>query len=104
MDMATGALEPPAAAMDSPEAQHDAEVASLALAVLVRLTAHAGAGSATNAFMIGPPPERPTARFQRTGIAIELPWITACHCRMQSHKAALQVMKPRRHTRVYAPS
>lgn len=40
--MPTGALEPPEEAMAGEQAAHEAETASLALAVLVRLTAHAG--------------------------------------------------------------
>ena len=40
--MPTGALEPPAEALAGEQAAHEAETAVLALAVLVRLTAHAG--------------------------------------------------------------
>ena len=41
--MPTGMLEPPPAVLASPQAAHEATAASLVLAVLVRLTAHAGA-------------------------------------------------------------
>jgi hypothetical protein len=40
--MPTGALEPPAETVAGEQAAHEAETAVLALAVLVRLTAHAG--------------------------------------------------------------
>lgn len=43
--MPTGSLEPPPEAVAGAQAAHEAEAAALALAVLVRLTAHAGAAA-----------------------------------------------------------
>lgn len=43
--MPTGSLEPPPKAVAGAQAAHEAEAAALALAVLVRLTAHAGAAA-----------------------------------------------------------
>ena len=51
--MPTGALQPPEEAVAGEQAAHEAETAALALAVLVRLTAHAGRLPATLAHVAG---------------------------------------------------
>ncbi len=78
VDMPTGALEPPLDAMASPEAKHDAEVASLSLAVLVRLTAHAGAADCSTL----PQAARPAtpSRQARLRVLYTCPHIRALLC------------------------
>lgn len=89
MDMATGSLEPALAPeQEAAEAGYKAEAASLVLATLVRLTAHAGAALTAVMSVLSPTPDTsrgspPSSASQLTQVLLS--WPTRHHLTRLMH-------------------